>query len=117
GGYALLAVQVLAALAAMVFSGVLTAVIAVVLAVTLGWRIPEPDERAGIDLSHHAEARYDLGAAHPPRRERPPPAASAPLPHPLDLAPRNPPPTGAGAGAPAAKAGHHPAATGESRWS
>lgn len=117
GGYALLAVQVLAALAAMVFSGVLTAVIAVVLAVTLGWRIPEADERAGIDLSHHAEAGYDLGGALAARRERSSRAASVPLPHPMDLEPRNPLPTGAGAGAPAAKAGHHPAATGESRWS
>src|SRR5699024_8366973 len=84
---------------------------AVVLAVTLGWRIPEADERAGIDLSHHAEAGYDLGGALAARRERSSRAASVPLPHPMDLEPRNPLPTGAGAGAPAAKAGHHPAAT------
>lgn len=63
GGFALPAVQVLVALAAMVISGVLTTAIAVLLAVTLGWRIPEADERAGIDISHHAEAGYDPGGA------------------------------------------------------
>ena len=54
----------------MVFSGVLTAVIALVLKYTMGWRITEADERAGIDISQHAEAGYDLVGALASRRER-----------------------------------------------
>lgn len=70
GGASLLIVQVLVAVAAMVVSGVLTTVIALALKHTLGWRIPEADERAGIDLTHHAEAGYDLAGALVARRER-----------------------------------------------
>ncbi|ATG52603.1 ammonium transporter [Brachybacterium vulturis] len=72
GGFSLLAVQVLVALAAMLFSGVLTAVIALALQHTMGWRIPEDQELAGIDISQHAEAGYDLGGALAARRERSP---------------------------------------------
>src|SRR5699024_11855499 len=96
GGFALPAVQVLVALAAMVISGVLTIAIAVLLAVTLGWRIPEADERAGIDISHHAEAGYDPGgalAARRPCRRWPTPCAGtaspgSPSPRPPDSAAR-----------------------------
>ncbi len=70
GGISLLLVQVLVALAAMAFSGAITAVIALVLARTMGWRIPESDERAGIDITHHAEAGYDLVGALATRRDR-----------------------------------------------
>jgi len=113
GGLNLLLVQILVAVAAMVFSGVLTAVIALVLKVTMGWRIPEADERAGIDITHHAEAGYDLAGALASRRDR----AIHPTVHPSPPAgapeePRNPVPTdtaSAGADAPS------PVTSGETR--
>lgn len=80
GGISLLLVQILVAVAAMVFSGVLTAVIALVLKAVMGWRVPEADERAGIDITHHAESGYDLVGAPASRRPsvtRPAPAAPA----------------------------------------
>ncbi|MDN5688171.1 MAG: ammonium transporter [Brachybacterium sp.] len=80
GGVNLLLVQVLVAVSAMVFSGVLTAVIALALKHTMGWRISESDERAGIDISQHAEAGYDLAGALASRRDRGFPAASSPFP-------------------------------------
>jgi ammonium transporter, Amt family len=91
GGASLLLVQALVALAAMVYSGVLTTVIALVLRYTLGWRIPEADEQAGIDIAQHAEAGYDLAGALASRRDRP----IAPSPFPPSGAgpePRNPAP-------------------------
>ena len=42
-------------------SGVLTAVIGLALKHTLGWRITDDDETAGIDQAEHAESGYDLG--------------------------------------------------------
>jgi len=80
GGISLLLVQILVAVAAMVFSGVLTAVIALVLKAVMGWRVPEADERAGIDITHHAESGYDLVGAPASRRPsvtRPAPSAPA----------------------------------------
>ncbi|MGP5126692.1 ammonium transporter [Brachybacterium tyrofermentans] len=117
GGVSLLIVQVLVAVAAMIFSGVLTTVIALALKHTMGWRIPEADERAGIDLTHHAEAGYDLAGALGARRERSivparhtpgastgsidPAEAVAPMDDASDPGPRNPAPLAEGA-APAA---------------
>ena len=98
GGISLLIVQVLIAAAAMVFSGVLTAVIALILKYTMGWRIPEADERIGIDITHHAEAGYDLGGTLASRRERVPVAGPGAFPpvdpgsEPLNPAPRDPAP-------------------------
>ncbi|AXK44547.1 ammonium transporter [Brachybacterium saurashtrense] len=109
GGVALLGVQILVAVAAMVISGVLTAVIALVLKATMGWRIPEADERAGIDITHHAEAGYDLGGALSARRERTPLAQSV-TPSAPDGEPRNSLPTDSEAPAAAS-----PAVTGETR--
>ncbi|MCT1386561.1 ammonium transporter, partial [Brachybacterium sp. p3-SID1565] len=71
GGAALLLVQALVALAAMLFSGLVTLVIALALKHTLGWRISAEDEAAGIDLSQHAEAGYDLVGASVRRRYGP----------------------------------------------
>ncbi|MFC0675574.1 ammonium transporter [Brachybacterium hainanense] len=84
GGADLLIVQILVALGAMAFSGVLTAVIALVLRALMGWRIPEADEVAGIDITHHAESGYDLVGAPASRRSVVPgrpatPATSAPV--------------------------------------
>ncbi|MGL5865108.1 MAG: ammonium transporter [Dermatophilaceae bacterium] len=55
-------VQVLIALAAMLVSGVVTLVIALALKVSMGWRVSEDDETAGIDQSEHAESGYDLAS-------------------------------------------------------
>jgi len=53
--------QVVGALAVLVFSFVVTFAIGAVLRATMGFRISEADEDAGIDQSEHAEAGYDFG--------------------------------------------------------
>lgn len=53
--------QVVGALAVLVFSFVVTFVIGSVLRATMGFRISEADEEAGIDQAEHAESGYDLG--------------------------------------------------------
>ena len=58
GGGELLKDQVVAALAVIVFSGVVTFVIAKVIDVTIGLRASEDDELVGLDQSQHAESAY-----------------------------------------------------------
>ncbi|MFW0790216.1 ammonium transporter [Gordonia sp. CPCC 205333] len=53
-----LVVQVVIALFALVFTGVLTAIIALVLK-PLGWRVSSDEEAQGIDESEHAETAYE----------------------------------------------------------
>ena len=60
GGGGLLADQAVAAVAVMAYSFVLTLVIAFLLKLVLGLRVPEEDEVAGIDQSVHAETGYEL---------------------------------------------------------
>ncbi|RPF27818.1 ammonium transporter [Georgenia muralis] len=63
GGANQLVVQVLIAVVAMVYSGVVTAVIAVALKATMGWRVAEDVEVGGIDQAEHGESAYEaLGA-------------------------------------------------------
>ncbi|MDD9207529.1 ammonium transporter [Georgenia sp. 10Sc9-8] len=59
GGPALLAVQVIIAAVAMLLSGVVTAVIALALKATMGWRVDEATEVGGIDLVVHGESGYE----------------------------------------------------------
>ncbi|WP_223114558.1 ammonium transporter [Lolliginicoccus suaedae] len=59
GGIGQLVVQTLIALVAVVFAGVVTLVIALLLK-PLGWRISDEDEHRGIDETEHAESAYDL---------------------------------------------------------
>ena len=59
GGVALLITQVLIALAALVFSGVVTFAVAKLLEKTIGWRVSDKDELLGIDLTQHAETAYE----------------------------------------------------------
>ncbi len=59
GDYKQLVVQVVIALFALVFTGVLTAIIAFVLK-PLGWRVSDEDEKTGIDEAEHAETAYEL---------------------------------------------------------
>jgi Amt family ammonium transporter len=63
-GVKLLVVQFVVALIALVFSGLVTAVIGYILKVTLGWRVSEEAEVGGIDLAVHGETAYEtLGGA------------------------------------------------------
>ncbi|HEY6932579.1 MAG TPA: ammonium transporter [Marmoricola sp.] len=57
-----LVVQLLVALTALVFSGLLSLVIGLALKATLGWRISEEDEVEGIDLAEHGETAYDFAS-------------------------------------------------------
>ena len=58
GGFTLLGIQALASAAVLVYSFVVTWLIAKVLAMTIGLRIPEESELQGIDLAAHAESAY-----------------------------------------------------------
>ncbi|MCQ4119303.1 ammonium transporter [Rhodococcus tibetensis] len=59
GDYKQLVVQIVIALFALVFTGILTAVIAFALK-PLGWRVSAEEEAQGIDESEHAETAYDF---------------------------------------------------------
>ena len=64
GGFNQLAVQVIIALVAIVFSATVTAIIGFALKATLGWRVTEEEEVGGIDLAEHGETAYEtLGGA------------------------------------------------------
>jgi Amt family ammonium transporter len=60
GGAKQLVVQILIALASLLISGILTAVIALALKYTMGWRVSEDVESDGIDQSEHGESGYEL---------------------------------------------------------
>lgn len=67
-----LVVQAVVALAAMLVSGAVTLGIALALRATLGWRISPDEERAGIDITRHAESGYDLVGSLASRLDRRP---------------------------------------------
>ena len=60
GGLGSLGDQTLGVLVAVVYSGVLTAVIGLAIKYTMGLRLDEEDEVNGIDLAAHGETAYDL---------------------------------------------------------
>jgi Amt family ammonium transporter len=60
GGGTLLGKQAIAAGAVLVYSFVLTYIIAWIVKVTIGLRISEDDEVAGIDTTEHAESAYEF---------------------------------------------------------
>lgn len=60
GEWKQLVVQIVIALVALVYTAVITFVIGFALKKTMGWRIDEDDEIAGIDTAEHAESAYDL---------------------------------------------------------
>ena len=62
GGIDQTVVQILIALSSLIVSGVVTLVIALALKATMGWRVPEDVEVAGIDQTEHAESAYDMNA-------------------------------------------------------
>jgi Amt family ammonium transporter len=55
-----LLVQAIVAVSAIIFSGVVTTIIGLILNATMGWRIPTEDEVEGIDITVHGEAAYDI---------------------------------------------------------
>ncbi len=55
-----LVVQVVVALFAMLWAGVATLLVGLLVKYTLGWRISEEDEVDGIDFVEHGESAYDL---------------------------------------------------------
>ncbi len=65
-----LGVQVIIALIAIAFSAVITTIIAFALEKTIGWRVTQAQEVAGIDLADQGERAYDFaGTASPVIRE------------------------------------------------
>ncbi len=68
GGLGSLGDQAGAAAFAIVWTGVLTALIAFAIKYTIGWRIDEEDEVEGIDFAEHGESAYDIatntGSSH-----------------------------------------------------
>ena len=59
GGWTLMGHQALAVAAVVVYSFVVTYVLAQIIQKTIGFRISEEDEVAGLDLSQHAETAYE----------------------------------------------------------
>jgi Amt family ammonium transporter len=63
GGWSLFGEQALANGAAIVWSFVVTLIIMLVLKATIGVRVSDDTERAGLDLAEHAETAYHAGAS------------------------------------------------------
>lgn len=61
GGGKQLVVQIVIAVVALIFTAIVTAIIGLILKYTMGWRISEDEEVAGIDQAEHAESAYDFG--------------------------------------------------------
>jgi ammonium transporter, Amt family len=53
--------QAVGAFAVLFYSGIMTFLIGLLLHKTIGFRVSEEEERAGVDESEHAETGYDLG--------------------------------------------------------
>jgi ammonium transporter, Amt family len=63
GGLTSLGHQVVAALFTIVWTGVLTTLLALAIKVTIGWRVSEEAEVEGIDSNQHGESAYDISTA------------------------------------------------------
>ncbi len=63
GGFRQTLLQIIIALVTIVFSGVITLVLGLILKATMGWRIDKDAETSGIDQEVHAESAYDLNAS------------------------------------------------------
>ena len=60
GDWRQLVVQIIVALVAIVWSAVITGIIAFALEKTIGWRVTEAQEVGGIDLADQGERAYDF---------------------------------------------------------
>jgi Amt family ammonium transporter len=58
-GWKLFIVQVVIAVVAMIFAGVIAFVLAIIVKVTLGWRVDDEEEHNGVDFHEHGETAYD----------------------------------------------------------
>ena len=65
GNATLLWHQFLGVLFTIVWCGVVTAIIALLIKVTIGWRVTSDAEVEGIDVNEHGESAYDWGSAVP----------------------------------------------------
>jgi Amt family ammonium transporter len=63
GDLTLLGHQAMGVLFTLVWTGVLTTVIALAIKYTIGWRVSEEDEVAGIDVTDLGETAYDFGGS------------------------------------------------------
>jgi Amt family ammonium transporter len=63
-----LVIQVLVALYAILWSGVATLIVGLIIKFTMGWRIDEESEVEGIDFTEHGESAYELGTPTGARR-------------------------------------------------
>lgn len=63
GGFELLGKQLVASVATLVYALAVTAVLALIVQKTIGLRASANDERAGLDISLHAESAYDYSGA------------------------------------------------------
>ena len=70
------------AIVAMIFSGVLTYLIAITMKYTMGWRVTREQEFAGVDYSVHRETGYDFGG--PGLRPGGVPASNKPIAEAMD---------------------------------
>ncbi|GAA2116071.1 ammonium transporter [Nocardioides bigeumensis] len=61
GGASQLVLQVLVALIAMLWSGVATVIVALIVKAVIGLRVDEEDEIDGIDFAEHGESAYEIG--------------------------------------------------------
>ena len=59
GGFEQLVIQIVIALVAVVFSGVITWLVAIAIKSVIGWRVSEDEESNGIDLAEHGESAYE----------------------------------------------------------
>ncbi len=64
GGFDQLGKQAIGAFSVMLYSAILTYIIALIIKHTIGWRISPADELSGIDLAEHSEAGYDLSPVY-----------------------------------------------------
>jgi len=60
GGVSQLGKQAVGAFAVLAYSFVVTAIIAFVIKVTMGWRVSDDEEATGIDEAEHAESAYEF---------------------------------------------------------
>ena len=60
GGFAQLERQAIGAFSVLIYSGVVTLILALILKYTIGLRLNEEDEASGIDEAEHAESGYDF---------------------------------------------------------
>ncbi|MBN6033396.1 ammonium transporter [Amycolatopsis sp. 195334CR] len=63
GGLELLGTQAIGAFSVLGYSFVVTAIIALLIKVTLGFRLPKDEEVVGIDEAEHAETAYEFGGS------------------------------------------------------